>query len=338
MNLFAAEYADARDLLVIVSTAPNRLTVIDPASGINAYCALPAAPSALALTPDGNSAAVAHAGSVSIVSLSAATPALERNIALVSDTYSGSDASSIAYGPDGYVYFFPTENQWVDLRRIEAATGVQAFFDINDGLYENVLARLAPSGNSIYWIDRNSSPRDLHWINLDAVDMTAYGSSLDSSYHGDYPIGTAGIWFDHEGYRILTSAGTIFSSTESGSNATDMRYLGTLAPALGNMAVRWASQTDYGLFSGSSSPLFAAIPYDPSAYTTDLSPRRIVLVSSDDFSQKGSYDLPLFVDGAGTATRAQGAFCFWRSDGSELYVVARSAEAAMTGDFDLIVY
>jgi hypothetical protein len=240
---------------------------------------------------------------------------------------------SLAFSKQGYVYCIPASDQWIDLRQIRVSNGAQSFITANL-LDANSIARISPSGNSIYWFDLGSFPSTLHWLDVGTVPVTT--TAVRSLIGWSYSVGGAGLWYDEMG-RLICGAGTLFSVTETGSSTTDMQYVGTLTTALGSTGAKWVDHRSAATW-GSATSLYAVIPANTYYSSTTTADTQVVLVAKADLSQPAAtIPLPWFIQGV-TTTQAHGYFTFWKADGSELYTIIKSDGASDASHYDLVVY
>lgn len=324
VNIVAAEYDTSHDRMVIASTAPNKITFLNPSSGATAATSLGIEPLCLALSPDNTKAAIGHAGFVSIVGLNGATPSLVNTFTLSTHNYNNKEVQSIAINNEGHVFCFESDDQWIDLRRLSPSTGADTFYYIS--LSEDAFVRLHPSNNSLYYIQRALSSQDINWINISNPTSTAY-TYTDSKYHGAYPTGQ-GMIFTETGDRALMYRGSVFSINESGDNTTDRMYVNTFASALPDGTARHLDHS-------SEAGLILAIPAN--GYLTTDNNQIIKYINASNYTQLRSVELPLFVQER-VPSRAHGYYSFWNSTRTETYVLIKSDSAVDAPDWDLIVY
>jgi hypothetical protein len=332
-NIVAAEYDSVHDRIVVASSAPNRLTLLDPSTGTSEYASLAYAPTCLALDPSCSTAVIGHSGQISAASIKSPSPASVISYQLAANEKAGNDLRSVAVDDSGFAYCIPTRDQWIDLRQVKLSDGSETYIAL--GLYEGCLCRMRPLGDSIYYMDMETGPADIHRLTISSKPI-ADNSDVDSMYHGDYPIGGSGLWFNRNGNRLIVGTGSVFSAAGSGSSSVDMIYQGSLYGAVGSVLIKWICEAN-SAFGAAGKYLYAAIPAPYSYSSIKNEDTRVIFVDSSTFAQDSSLPLPLFIQ-AGVATRAHGYWDFWRSDGSELYVIVKSDDAVVKSDFDLIVY
>ncbi|MBE0638260.1 MAG: BACON domain-containing protein [Bacteroidales bacterium] len=209
-----AEYDRVNDVIIAVSESPNEIRRFDPSLQTETSTALNLVPLCVSISPDGNYAAVGHVAKVTLVNL---------NTMQIENIYNVSaDALDIVLAGNGWVYVFPAQNQWEDIRCIELSTG-QETLSTGYSIYAGTKAKLHPSGNYIYGANNGLSPSDFEKYNISG-GTAAY--MYDSPYHGDYSFG-GDIWISDDGSRLFARSKNVFTSSENQSN--DMIYNGSLS-------------------------------------------------------------------------------------------------------------
>lgn len=206
-----AEYDRVNDKLIVVVDSELRKYDFGTKSMTN--IALPMSPSCVSISQDGQFAAVGHNALISYVDLT--------SMELLETYPVTTDVFDIVLAPNNYVYAFPREDQWEQIRCINIATKEETFSSISS-IYAKTKAKLHPSGNYIYGADNGLSPSDIEKYDITGGTATYL---YDSPYHGDYSMG-GDLWIQEDGSRIFTRAGNIFRlSTEKSG---DMLYAGAL--------------------------------------------------------------------------------------------------------------
>ena len=308
-----AEYSRELEQIVMVSAEPNRLIMLDPASGEFAELPLNLLPSSVSVGPDGLSAAVGHNGYITVVAL---RPLAEVDVLTVS-----ADLSDVVLSGNGYVYGFPRIDQWVDLHSVELATGDETS---SYGLRAGTVGRLHPSGDRMYGADRGLSPSDIE--RYDIAEGTAV-LSYDSPYHGDYPM-CGDLWFSEDGARIFTACGYIFRA--SNVREDDMTYNGSLegGPSVQHLA------------SSSAAGLVAVVHRQNLSFgqVEPAQAGQLTIYGGDFLGQRQSLDLPRFEAG-GTEYASEGRFLFFNSSGTRLYaLVEAEAAAPLVNNYGLVQF
>ncbi|HYG67375.1 MAG TPA: PKD domain-containing protein, partial [Anaeromyxobacteraceae bacterium] len=316
-----AEYSDALDQIVTVSSGPNRLNVVDPETATATSVALPLAPTSVSVSPDGTYAAVGHAANVSYVRLSP--------LALVKTWPVSADAGDVVLGGNGYAYVFPSSDQWVAIHSVNLATGAET---LSGGwsIYDNTRARLHPSGTKIYGAENGISPSDIERYDVSGgTAMYAY----DSPYHGDYAM-CGDLWITDDGQRILTACGNVFRASDVA--AEDMVYAGNVRPSgdqLGSFEIRHADH------SAAAGRFLVAPGAPPTPYGWGGTDDTTVRVHSDAFlALEEVVTLPRAAAG-GAVRDLYGRFVFWKADGSARYAIVQvEPEAGVLLDYAVVAF
>jgi len=161
------EYSKSLDRLIIISTNPNKVHLVNPPDGSETSVNLNLTPLSLSVSPDGTHAAVGHDGWISYVNLSEGY--VEKNLG-VSLT-----ASVVVLAGNGNVWVPPSAT-------INIATGVQTASTASP--YGTSHPALHPNGNWVYNTDDGSSPNI-----LGKGDMSSgtYQFLYVYPYWGDFP-------------------------------------------------------------------------------------------------------------------------------------------------------
>ncbi len=244
----AAVYSSSLDQIVMVSATPDQISVWNTTQhAITATISLPLPPTALALSPDGRTAAVGHNGRISIVDLS---PLNLRKTVPVS-----CDVLSIVYGPNEWVYALPRTDQWTSIRSVSVSTGTEINSSNYYSFYAGSTGIWMPGTNSLYIAQNGISPDHIQKFDVSAGTV-AY--LYDWSYHGTYSA-CGYLWPSPDGRRIFTRCGSVFRA--SSVKSEDMTYNGKLASSiypssiavsLSNNRILATGATSYYTYSGST--------------------------------------------------------------------------------------
>ncbi|RXI96581.1 hypothetical protein DS745_23035 [Anaerobacillus alkaliphilus] len=117
---------------------------------------------------------------------------------------------------DHHFYVSSGSNQWTQIKSYHKETGEEVS---SAGIRQRSRIALHPSGDRIYTVNSDSSPRDM---NVYQISNGAITNSWDSPYHGDYRMATD-IKISPDGLYIFNFAGSVFRSTRL--NTTDMRIV-----------------------------------------------------------------------------------------------------------------
>jgi hypothetical protein len=243
-----SRFSKALNKVVIVSTNPNQLHLVDPSAGTDVAISLPSAVKALSLSADGQLAGVLHEGNVSLVDLAGA--------ALLHTSTTGGSQTEVFTANSGVLFVTgQTGGQWVSpaISAINGRTGVTigtgggfaSIYGVTRGVMSESLGRL-------FTLSDGLSPSQVYWTGVDASTGSFTGSNGQSPYWGDYSMANP-MWLSGDESLLFTAAGTYFRT----SNLT---YAGTLggpmisvshsasaaeAVALASNASYWGAPTQY---------------------------------------------------------------------------------------------
>lgn len=201
-----AEYNEISQYIVTVADAS--LTVIDP-NGDERSVALPAAATAVSISPDGLTAAVAHDGQVSHVDVDRAE---------ILATYSvPMNIGDIILDGNAFAHGFSAETtQFQNILSIDLSTG--AISNSAGLVYEGTRAKLHPDGDRIYGAQNGISPGDLGRY---LIGATGAEVDYDSPYHGEHAF-CGDIWLSPVGDIALTRCRTVVRTTNDPES--DLNY------------------------------------------------------------------------------------------------------------------
>lgn len=217
----------------------------------------------------------------------------------------------------GWVYVFPTADQWVDLHAVEVASNTERLTPI--GLYERTVAKLAPSGDAFVKVDTALSPQNLERYQI-AGGAATHAQTMP--YWGDYPL-CGGLWFGEDGTTIYTPCGNTF-------HASDMRFAGSL-PLTTNSGTFYAPIT--GLSHSASGNEIALLDSGfPGSDGSQVGDTLLRLVSADDYAPLATYWMkPVPVDGQ--YVPHHGIFVFHDAAGAKWVISRVGAESGSTPHF-----
>lgn len=294
-----AVYDPAHDRILTVSANPDRLNLVDPASGAVTSIALSLAPAAVSVQPGGAFAAVGHNGFISYVDLAAQEVAQVYGVT--------ADVIDLELPGNGWVYAFPRVDQWETIRSVELATGTET---TTGTIRAGTLVKLHPSLEYIYGADNGLSPSDFEKYDIrGGAAVYLY----DSPYHGDYAFG-GNVWIYDDGSRLVARTGNVFSS--SALRAEDMLYVGSLGGSLPIGAADHSTDLGRIVVTRTSQPWVPQAVSTLESYTADF------------LAYQGSLGLPSYVEmGASgpTAYASEGHFVFVGTGGARVYVLVRGA-------------
>lgn len=303
-----AEYSASLEKIVTVSSAPARLHIYDPLTASDISVDLPLDPKSVSVAPDGLHAAVGHDGWVSYVNLH--TGQLLKTISV------SANAGDIVLAGDGFVYAFPSEDQWVDVHAVSVATGAETISS-HISLYEDARVRLHPSGIAVYAVDTALSPGDIRKY---SIGVGIASSLYDSPYHGEYPM-CGNLWISEDGARIVTACGHVFRS--SSVQSQDILYNGTLSAA---------SQVRDAVHSTEAGRVLVVATQTPASDTV------VQIYNHLTLAFEGALPIPDFVLATGTYA-AHARFVFFNAAGTQRFAIVQAdASAGLRQDFGVVTF
>ncbi|MES2259620.1 MAG: Ig-like domain-containing protein [Pseudomonadota bacterium] len=216
----AARYSKALDKVVMVSSAPDALKIVDPFSGLIKTVLLPAAYKSMTLSADGKLAAVLHEGVLTLVDLATAT--------VLHMSATGGAQTEVFLTDKGIAYLTgQTGGQWVTpaVTVLDARSGAmlpmsESGLGSGGYFYGTVKGIYSPLNHKGFTVSSGLSPVDISYFTVNP-DSNAVLQLGDSPYHGDYDIG-APLFLSNKEDIVFTAVGTYFSTDT-------LRYVGRLA-------------------------------------------------------------------------------------------------------------
>jgi hypothetical protein len=306
-----AEYVDALDAIVMVSSAPvNALYLYDVATGTERQLTLNRAPTAVSVSPDGQFVAVGHDALITHVDLAALVAGTPSTKLLNVSTR----VFDLALDGRGIVHALPAADQWVDIHSVNVATNTET--TTWGQLYAGSHGRLHPSGDYLYTANNGLSPSDIAKYDVrSGVALLLY----DSPYHGQYEM-CGDLWFKEDGATVYTKCGNAFRT--STLQAQDMVYSGRLqlyTSQFNSFRIDALSQSDATReIVLLESDWYECAPdrWNARCYT------HLAVYESDFLNRTGVYSLaPIEV--AGSSYGQRGLFVFHSRDGLHRYLVSR---------------
>jgi hypothetical protein len=286
----AAEYSSALDRIIGVSGNPDRLQILNPATGATTAVPLEQAPLSLSVSPDGLFAAVGHQTAITYVSLS--VPKVERVYAVTNA------ATAVALSPT-WIYSLPanTNNAYsVNIQTGAVTSDSSTYF--GNGLRYNV-ARPA-----LYGV------RDSYLYRYETT-AGALSGFRQSGYLGDF-CATGPAWLSPDGSRLYTGCGTVFRS--SNELAHDMTYVSRL----GEQQVQISA-----LSESTSRGLIATVRTQGSYYNQSGDESFVYLYGNANFQATTRIPLVPF-SVSGQSFRSIGRWVFFNTAGNALYAIVQA--------------
>jgi hypothetical protein len=252
----AADYSPALDRMILASSGPDLLTILDPVSGANQMIPLVLPPTSLSISTDGLHAAVGHDAWISYVNL--ATQRVESVLRVTTSVF------DLALGSKD-IYAFPAGFQSAALRVVNITTGTEVLGGL---VGANVTGgKISHDGKYLY-------------INaFNRIDTAQPPPMALDHALGDSPLQ----WFSQDGSRLFS--GTGLSYRLSDDSAQDLQRL-KLVQQGGIDAVA----------DSSVQQLTAIVARSSTGYGRTLDDTVIKLLSQPYLNQVGTLSLPKFTD------------------------------------------
>jgi chitinase len=315
-----AAYSASLERVVMVAADPNALYLFDPRGPAESSMSLSAVPTSVSLDPAGHFAVVGHAGAISYVDLQ--SPAVVRVLPFLGDV------SSLALGDNGFAFAFQTgpTGDHVRLLSLPVAGGSSSLTISNltgagRGRFRPVSSTLYVAANGGFF---GNSGIEEYAVGTGTPGAVAVPAGLSAGTCGD-------LWLAEAGNRLFTRCGTAYRASSSATD--DLSAAGTLPRPSGvSLLLRHLSD------STAASEISAVASADDPFVFAPADDRTLRRWASNGFAQKDSLPFPSEVVGS-SAFRWQGRFVFYRSDGSERYVVMQLEPAAgALLDFGMVIF
>ncbi|HEX4385401.1 MAG TPA: PKD domain-containing protein [Myxococcales bacterium] len=317
-----AAYSVSLDRLIMVAADPSALYIYDPRTATEVTVPLSLAPSSVGLSGDGHFAAVGHTNAISYVDLQAHSVA---SVLAVT-----ADIGRVTLGDNGFVYAIPRvgSSDRVHLLTVPLTGGATEPV-VSSALVGPVSARLRRTNGTLYLtnLSNNSFFGSLeeYTISNSLISLTAPASALSFNPCGD-------MWLSQDSNRLLSRCGQVVRASSLPTD--DLAAIGTLAHSA-NFSLSLHHSDDSttigeisAIASQDAQPIFFPTPDD----------RTVRRWSTNGLTAKESLLLPSATIGAASFNWS-GRFVFYRSDGSERYIVLQLDPAAgATQDFGVVTF
>jgi len=204
-------FSKSQNKLVVVSTNPNQLHLVDPSAGTDVAIALPTTVKALSLSADGRLAGLLHEGSVSLVDVVSGS--------LLATTGTAGSQAEVFTANSGIVFVAGSSNSWpyTNIVAINGRTGVTlgtgSLYNASSsprGVMSESLGRLVIGDySSLSWTG----------VNVSTGSFTGSNGQAQSNYSAINPM-----WLSGDESLLFTGGGSYFRTS-------DLQYVGTLGTA-----------------------------------------------------------------------------------------------------------
>jgi hypothetical protein len=252
----AADYSPALDRMILVSSGPDLLTILDPVSGAQQAVPLVLPPTSVSISADGLRAAVGHDAWITYVNLS--TAKVESMLRVTAPV------SSLAFGSRD-TYVFPAGISSASLRVVNNTSGAEAL---------GALVSANTTGGKI-----SANGKYLYINAINRLDTTQPPPPALDHGSGDSPLQ----WFSQDGSRLFSGSG--LSYRVSDDRAQDLQRL-KLVQQGGIVAAA----------DSSVQQLLAIVPRSSTGYGRTMDDTVIKLLSQPYLNQVGTLTLPKFTD------------------------------------------
>ena len=315
-----AAYSAALDRVIIVAADPSALYLFDPHGTPEATVALSFVPASVAVEPDGLFAAVGHANGISYVDLQ--TKTVVRVL-----TVQG-DVGSVSLSDNGFAFAFPSVPAGDHLRLVAlplaggpSSLVISAMTGVGRGRFRRV--------NGTLYVTSNPGQ-----FGFSGIEEYAVGSGVPApvTRPAGVNVGTCGdLWLSEATTRLFTRCGSVLRA--SSSSTDDLSSAGVLPrPSAVALLLRHVSDStvagEISAVASADDPFVFSPPDD----------RTLRRWAADGLALRESLPFPTETIG-GALFRWQGRFVFYRSDGTERYVLMQLETAAgALQDFGFVTF
>ena len=315
-----ATYSKALDLLIMVASDQSKLFLFDPHGAPEASVTLPDAATSVGLDPSGFFAAVGHANAISLVDLVGKT--LLQTIPVLGEI------QSLTLG-NNHDFAFAFQNGPIGdhARLLAAPFGTGATSLAISGQVGAGRGRFRASSARLY-VTANPGPFGSAAIEEYVLVGGVLGQVAIPPGAGG---GTCGdLWLSEAADRVFTRCG---SALNASTTSTDLSPAGTLARSQnGTFLLRHLSDS-------TAAGEISAVASGDDFFFPPADDRRLRRWAANNFSARDSVPFPTETAG-NTVSRWQGRFVFYRSDGTERYVLVQLIDpvTGAASDFGFVIF
>ncbi|HET7788293.1 MAG TPA: hypothetical protein VFL36_20135 [Myxococcales bacterium] len=312
-----ADYSTALDRLVAVAADPNALHLYDPRTATDTAVALPLTPESVSLSGDGLFAAVAHDGAVSYVDLAGA--AVVRTLPFVGDQ------AFALLGDNAFVYTAQRGPAGDHVRLLAQPVAGGAITTVISSLTGPAHARVRNGAGALYLASDSQ-----FFGGIEKYALSGGTPALVTPANSVFTSSCANLWLSQAGTRLFTRCGAVLHA--SSAAIEDLTNAGTLAHAASSqLFLRHLSDS-------TAAGEISAIATADSQFFNTTDDQTLRRWDSNGLVLRESVPFPLEAVGTGSF-KWSGRFVFYRSDGSERYVVLQlDPAAAVLQDFGVAIF
>lgn len=299
-SIIDAEYVKSTDKLVIISSNPNRLSILNPETKDIVGVDLSTTPKCVSVNAEGTMAVVGHNGYVSYVDLTTNQVVHIWPIAC--------DSWDITLGKNNWCYVTPNEDQWVTMYSMNGATGAVS---TAGSIYEKSMIKVQPNSNYLYLCNTTGSSTAIEKCNITNGSATYLYENYDASTGGRF-------WYSNDGSRIFTYSKRTYSTSDVKAN--DLTYRGSVESST---YLYWVDHSAAAkkLFTIGTTSLYYSTTNSQVDYYNDTY-----------LNYQGSITLePFFCPSGlegGKLYNAEGKYVFANQAGTRLYVLVQATSSA----------
>jgi hypothetical protein len=289
-NVVGAAFDKPLGKLILISSGPNELHVVDPLTHSDQRVALALAPLCISVRPDGQYAAIGHDGWVSYVNLQ--TVAVEQVFKVLANV------NQIVLAGNGYAYLLsPNQSDYADFFSLNIATGINSEAS---SVYGGRVLRLHANGNYLYV----GGEYFTKWAIGGGVAVYVSGSSVNDT--------CLNIWLTEDGMRLFNGCGRVYRT--SSVPAEDYQRNGSLS----NLSrIFWADEASIpGVTAVLGMAMWSSPGADKLRIYEDAYLQPVKAISLRPFSVKGA------------SYTGYGQYVFWDAAETKAVVIEKADDAA----------
>jgi hypothetical protein len=310
-----AAWSKSLDRMVMVAADPSALYIFDPHGSPEIVVPLSLPPSSVSLSGDGHFAAVGHLNAISYVDLQAA--------AVVQALPVSADVAQVTLADNGFVYAFArsTGSDHAHILSVPLAGGTEPV--VSSTLIGPLNARLRRSNGALYVTGTNFTNMEEYTVIHGLASLVVPSADPNVNSCGE-------LWLSQDESRLISRCGQIFHSSAS---TDDLSLAGSVARGGPSIVLH---QLDDSTAAGEMSAVTSQD--QPFFFFSADDDRTVRRWSADGLSAKETLLFPSLA--VGTSSFAwSGRFVFYRSDGSERYIVMQlDPAAAASQDFGVVTF